>query len=64
MNQSRLIKNYQIAFKLLVLNTCQNPNPGDAKQEKNLFLPSIPVPSKILSTTLRPYGAYALRVCI
>ena len=45
MNQSRIIKNYQIMSKLHVLNTCQNPNPGDAKQEVNLFLCDIPIPS-------------------
>ena len=43
MNQARIIKNYQIVYKLHVLNTCQNPNPGDAKQEINLFSPEIPV---------------------
>ena len=41
MNQSRIIKNYQILSKLRVLNTCQNPNPGDTKQEINLFSPDI-----------------------
>ena len=44
MNQSRIIKNYQIGSKLHVLNTCQNPNPGDAKQEINLLSSDIPVP--------------------
>ena len=42
MNQSRIIKNYQIVSKLRVLNTCQNQNPGDVKQEINLFLPASP----------------------
>ena len=45
MNESRIIKNYQIASKLCVLNNCQNPNPGDAKQEINLFSPDIPFSS-------------------
>ena len=45
MNQSRIIKDYQIVSKLHVLNTCQNPNPGYAKQEINLFSPEIFVPS-------------------
>ena len=45
MNQSRIIKNYQIVCKSRALNTCQNPNPGDAKQEINLFSPNIPIPS-------------------
>ena len=53
MSQSRIIKNYQIMSKLHVLNTCQNQNSGDAKQDINLFSPNIPVPSQILSTTLR-----------
>ena len=43
MNQSRIIKNYQIVSKLRVLNTCQSPNPEDAKQDINLFLSDIPV---------------------
>ena len=41
MNQARIIKNDQIVSKLLVLNTCQNQNLGDVKQEINLFLPDI-----------------------
>ena len=45
MNQSRIIKNDQIVSKLRVLNTCQSQNPGDVKQEINLFLPDIPVSS-------------------
>ena len=45
MNQSRIIKNFQVVSQLHVLNTCQNQNPGDAKQEINLFLPNILVPS-------------------
>ena len=53
MNQSRIIKNYQIMSKLRVPNTCQNPNSGDAEQDIHLFLPNLPVPSQILSTTLR-----------
>ena len=44
MNQSRVIKNYQIVSKLHVLNTCQNPNPADVKQEINVFSFIIPVP--------------------
>ena len=43
MNQSRIIKNYQVVSKVHVLHTCQNPNPGDAKQEINLSSPHIPV---------------------
>ena len=53
MNQSRIIKNYQIMSKLRVPNTCQNPNSGDAKQDIHLFSPNLPVPSQILSPTLR-----------
>ena len=45
MNQSGIIKNNQILSKLRVLNTCQNPNPGDAKQEINLFSPDMSVTS-------------------
>ena len=45
MNQSRLIKDYQIVPKFHALNTCQNPNPGYVKQEINLFSPDISVPS-------------------
>ena len=41
MNQSRIIKDYQIASKLHVLNTCQNSNPVVAKQGINLFSPDI-----------------------
>ena len=45
MYESRIIENYQIMFKLHALNTCQNPNPGDAKHEINLFSPDIPRPN-------------------
>ena len=45
MNESRIIKNHQIVSKVPVLNTCQNPNPGDVKLEINLFSPDIPVPN-------------------
>ena len=38
------MKNFQIVSKLRVLNTCQNPNPGDAQQGVNIFSPDIPVP--------------------
>ena len=32
--------------KLRVLNTCQNPNPGDVQQGINLLLPNIPIQSQ------------------